>query len=229
MSIVNLITMPKFIRRPFGAILMLHRIDDISHERIWYNEHLKVSTEFLEQYIRYAQNMGFTFISLDELCEIIRLKKRRYRKLIAITMDDGYRDNFSHGLPLFQSLTIPFCVYVATAMTQKQMLYWWYILEDIILKHNEITLSTGQHFLCHSSKQKEQTFLEIRSIILHLPQKNISYEFLSLLNKYDIDTMSYNNTLSLTWAQLNEMSKDPLCTIGCHTHTMRCHLVMRMT
>ena len=78
---------------PWGAILMLHRIDTINPDRLWYNEHLKVSPDYLNGFLTYAKRKGFSFVSLDELVDIIS-KKKRARRILSITLDDGYKDNY---------------------------------------------------------------------------------------------------------------------------------------
>ncbi|GHT90920.1 hypothetical protein FACS1894122_02360 [Alphaproteobacteria bacterium] len=51
---------------------MLHRIDYIDPARIYYNERLKISPDYLEDLLKYAKFLGCSFVSLDELHEIIK-------------------------------------------------------------------------------------------------------------------------------------------------------------
>lgn len=216
----------RFIRRllhpqdyPWGAILMFHRIDNINPEKLWYNEHLKVSPEFLERLIKYAQKRHLSFVSLDELSEIIRTN-RKVRRVVSITLDDGYKDNFTNGLPIFKMLNIPFCIYVATRFPEKNMIYWWYLIEDIILQQNKnIILNNGKLFPCSTKTEKESTFLSVREEVLKLPQQNLDAELSTLLNQYSLDLTAYNNELPLTWDMIAQLGNEPLATIGCHTHS----------
>ena len=61
--------------------------------------------------------------------------------------------------------------------------------------------------------------MDIREIILKLPQDNLLDELKSLFSKYDIDYSLGNDSLGLTWSQLRELSQDSLCTIGNHTYS----------
>ena len=99
------------------------------------------------------------------------------------------------------------------------MTYWWYLLEDIIIQNERITLSDGSTFICQSKKEKEQTFLDIRKKILTIPQDNFNEYFSELFPSIDIDFNKYNDTLPLTWEMLQQLNKEPLATIGCHTHS----------
>ena len=203
---------------PWGAILMLHRVDDIDSDRLWYNEHLKLSPSFLDDTLTKLHKKGFSFVSLDELAEIIT-KKKRARRVLAITLDDGYKDNYTNGLPIFKSHNVPFCIFVATKLPEKKMTYWWYLLEDIILQNERITLSDGSTFICQSKQEKEQTFLDIREKILTIPQDNFDKHFTDLFPTIEIDLKKYNDTLPLSWKMIQQLKDEPLATIGCHTHS----------
>ena len=178
---------------------MLHRIDWIDNNRLWYNEHLKISPEFLENLLISFQKKGFCFVTLDELTNIIS-KKKKIRKILAITLDDGYKDNYTNGLPVFETHSVPFCIYVATRLPEKKMTYWWYLIEDIILNNEKIVLSNGMSFSCSSKEEKENAFLEVRETLLKLPQSDLDANIASLLPNYTIDFSKYNDSLPLTWA-----------------------------
>ena len=203
---------------PWGAILMLHRVDIIDTDRLWYNEHLKLTPAFLDDTLSKLHKQGFSFVSLDELAEIIK-KKRRVRRVLSITLDDGYKDNYTNGLPVFKAHNVPFCIFVATRFPEKNMTYWWYLLEDIILQNERITLSDGSTFICQSKQEKEQTFLDIREKILTISQDNFNRHFSDLFPNIDIELNKYNDTLPLTWEMIRQLKDEPLATIGCHTHS----------
>ena len=204
---------------PWGAILMLHRIDTINPDRLWYNEHLKVSPDYLNGFLTYAKRKGFSFVSLDELVDIIS-KKKRARRILSITLDDGYQDNFTNGLPLFKAHNTPFCIYVATRFLEKKMTYWWYLIEDIILQQDEcIALSTGISLPCRTMEEKEKAFLSVREKILKLPQQDFDDALSCLLNHYSFDPTAYNDELPLSWEMITQLGRETLTTIGSHTHS----------
>lgn len=213
--IARLLRHPKV---PIGAILMLHRIDTPHSSCIWYNQHLKISAHILKEMVDYAREQGCRFVSLDKMAEAIR-KKKNVRRWIAITLDDGYRDNYLNGAPLFRKLNVPYTIYVCTKMLKGEMLYWWEILEHLILGHDEIVLNDGRTFDCSTKKAKEQAFLDIREIILKLPQDNLLDRLKELFENYKIDYNLGNDSLGLTWEQIAELKNDTLATIGNHTYS----------
>lgn len=204
---------------PWGAILILHRVDTINPDRLWYNEHLNVSPDYLDGFLTYAKRKGFSFVSLDELVDIVS-KKKRARKILSITLDDGYRDNFTNGLPLFKTHKTPFCIYVATRLPEKKMTYWWYLIEDIILQQNEsVVLNNEVSLSCKTKEEKENAFLFVRDEILKLPQQDFDAAFSNLLNHYSFDLTTYNDIFPLTWEMISQLGQEPLATIGSHTHS----------
>ena len=211
----------RFLRRPYipiGGVLMLHRVDIPNTEGIWYNEHLKMSPEVIEEMVNYARAHKCRFVSLDEMADAIR-KKKDVRRLIAITLDDGYRDNYVNGTPVFRGLNVPYTIYICTKMVKGEMLYWWEILEQLILMHDEIVLNDGRTFDCSTKENKEQVFLDIREVILKLRQDKLGEQLKELFANYDIDLQLGNDHLALTWEQIKELGKEPLATIGNHSYS----------
>lgn len=203
---------------PIGGILMLHRVDKPTPNGIWYNQHLKMSPQTIKEMAEYARSHDCRFVTLDEISDAI-IKKKNVRRWIAVTLDDGYRDNFENGVPVFRHLNIPYTIYVCTKMVYGDMLYWWDILELLVLKQSEVVLNDGRTFDCSTQEKKEQSFLDIREVILKLPQDNLKDKLQALFANYNINWDFGNDILGLTWDQLSDLSKDPLATIGNHTNS----------
>ena len=203
---------------PIGAVLMLHRVDVPKKDGIWFNQHLKMSPSVIEEMVVYACKHGCRFVSLSELTEAIQ-KKKNVRRWIAITLDDGYQDNYTNGTPVFRKLGVPYTIYVCTRMVKGEMLYWWEILENLVLAHNSITLHDGRCYDCSTKDAKERSFLEIREVIMKLPQESLLSHLKELFVDYDIDYGYGNDKLGLSWEEITQLIKDPLCTIGNHTYS----------
>ena len=54
-----------------------------------------------------------------EIADIFSGGKAAHGLRVAVTFDDGYKDNLHRAAPLLQELKIPFAVFIATAYTQK--------------------------------------------------------------------------------------------------------------
>jgi len=197
-----------------GTIYMLHRCSPINRENLYWNEHMKVSPEFLRNFLK-EQKKTHDFISLDEVLELSH--SRRKKKCIVMTFDDGYRDNYEYALPIFDELSIPFVVYVTNSFPDKTAFLWWYILEDILKVNKYIELADGRRFDCKTKKKKEDAFLNLRQLVLNLDQENLVTEFNTMFGNYGIDISTYNDALCLSWDMIKEMSNNRWCTIAAHT------------
>jgi peptidoglycan/xylan/chitin deacetylase (PgdA/CDA1 family) len=65
------------------------------------------------------------------------------KKIVNISFDDGFEDIYTHAFPLFRKYQIPFTIYITTDLIEQNILLWWLALEEIVLKNDKITLSTG--------------------------------------------------------------------------------------
>lgn len=201
---------------PFGALLMLHSIDKPDNKQLWSNENLKFSPESLSALIEYGKKNNCHFVSIDEMVNAIRQKKYR-RRMIAITIDDGYRNNYDLGLPVFERYDVPFCVNLTTNVMDGKMLYWWYLLEEILQNHDQVKLGDGRLILCRTKEEKEAAFHKISDVFLAMPQTNLNASFRSLFPDYDYNEYLGNDVLGMTWQQVKKLSTHPLVTLGNHT------------
>jgi len=205
-----------FPEHPIGTIYMLHRCGPISRDNLYWNEHMKVSPEFLDEFLR-EQIREHDFISLDDVAELAATRRMPKKPFIAMTFDDGYRDNFEYALPVFERLKIPFAVYVTNCFPDRTTFLWWYILEDILQGNDTVALIDGATYTCRTKEEKEAVFLLIREKILRLNQDHLLEEFKSLLPDCDFDAQRKTRELCLSWEETREMSSSPYCTIGAHT------------
>lgn len=85
-----------------GVVLMLHRVAEYNKSRLVPNEDLKVSPAFLQKTIDKYKKAGFTFLSLDEVYDVIKEKNKIEKPFVAFTLDDGYLDNFTTAYPILK-------------------------------------------------------------------------------------------------------------------------------
>ncbi len=191
-----------------GTVFMLHRVEQVVYPKATPNEDLKVSPDYLERVIGQLKAKHYTFVSLDELWSVLTQRKTA-RKLVVFTLDDGYRDNLTHALPLFSALDIPFTVYVSNSFPNRTAHLWWYQLERTVCENKQVTLRNGTVLPCQTSQEKWNSFLSLRSKFLD-----------GQLIPAELNAMAgipHNDDLCLNWNELAQLSASPLVTIGAHT------------
>lgn len=217
-KLIELLSRLKLINDYFSGIatiFMLHRVNYIEKDKLLPNENMKVSPEFLENFISELKKRGYSFISLDELYEILKNQKK-VKKCIVFTLDDGYKDNYEIAYPIFKKYDVPFTIYLTTSFPNKNVILWWYILEDLILENDFLEVGKDK-YVCKNYEDKNKAFLKIREKILKLNQKNLLNELNIMFKDYKIDWFSKNKQLCMSWEDVINISKDSLCTIGSHT------------
>jgi peptidoglycan/xylan/chitin deacetylase (PgdA/CDA1 family) len=180
------------------------------------NENMKISPEFLEEFILHLRVKGYEFISLDRLYKIL-VSGEKVKKQIVFTMDDGYADNRTHAYPIFKKYNVPFAVYITTSFPDRTAVLWWYILEDLIVALDALVLGDGQKYRCRTTDEKVVTFMKIREIILSFKKDGFVESLNALFAHYDINWYSKNDELCMSWGQISELASDKLVTIAGHT------------
>lgn len=123
-----------------GVVYMLHHISKKNPRGIPTNEELKVSPSFLNKLILKYKKEGIEFLSLDGIWDIINSKTKTSRPFVAFTIDDGYLDNYTYALPIFERHKVPFAIFVATDFIDQKAILWWDILEELVIYNNIIPL-----------------------------------------------------------------------------------------
>ena len=199
-----------------GTIFMLHRVCPLEGNKLLSNERLKISPEFLERLILNLKNDGYSFISLDELHDILKSGKKINKQMV-FTLDDGYVDNYEIAYPIFKKHAVPFTIYVTTSFPNRVAILWWYVLEDLILENEKIVLSRGREYICITIDEKNDAFNQIKKLIISLEKDNFLDNLNALFENYNIDWFGKSKELCMNWQQIIELSKDTLVTIGRHT------------
>lgn len=204
-----------------GIVYTLHHITEKNPHGIPTNEDLKVSPTFLENTILKYKKQGFDFISLDELGEIISSDRKPEKPFIAFTIDDGYLDNYTQALPVFERQHVPFAIFVATDFIDQKAILWWDILEDLILENDSIKVR-GNIYPCRSFQEKWDVFRILRELILCFEPKKLKESLEDFFSYYDIDLYKPVRRQAMNWENVKAISQHPLCTIGGHTvsHTV---------
>lgn len=200
-----------------GIVLMLHRVSEHDKSRLIPNEDLKVSPTFLQKTIDKYRKAGFSFLSLDEVYDVLTERTIIRKPFVSFTLDDGYLDNFTTAYPIFKQNKIPFCIFIATDFPDKKAILWWLTIEDLILSSEKIELSDGSTYICKTYQQKWDTFRLIREKILKLDQKKLLNSLQELFANYYIDWLAPVKEMAMSWENIADLGKEPLCTIGAHT------------
>ena len=82
-----------------GFVVTLHHVAPARAASFDPNALLSITPDFLDRFIGHFIQRGWRFVSVDEL---VAGGERADPRRIAITLDDGYRDNLEHAWPVFR-------------------------------------------------------------------------------------------------------------------------------
>lgn len=199
--------------QPIGYIYTFHMVCPKGDYLAPIDE-LRVSPEYFEAFLR-EQQERLDFISIDEVPGRM-VNHRKGKPFGVITFDDGYEDNYTYAYPILNKLGIPFTIYVSVNLVNDHTPIWNYplIIERIIKKNGELNIE-GKRYYCWMQEQKDEAFHQLKSLLFSLPYDKLQVEFKRIFARYLKKELFPENTLS--WEQIEELSNDPLCTIGSHT------------
>lgn len=197
---------------------MFHHIAPINRKKIRYNDHLKISPEYLDQTFTDLEKRGFSFVSLDELADLLE-KHEKPSKILAVTFDDGYRDNLVNGVPVLEQHNIPGTIFVATGLMCGEIIPWWNVLEDYLLGTSGRFEFEGGYYSAGNMEEKCQTFLAIREKIMSASDSEIRRRLTAAgilpagagQKEFSRDMMSETD--------LKQYSNHRLISFGSHTHS----------
>jgi peptidoglycan/xylan/chitin deacetylase (PgdA/CDA1 family) len=104
--------------RSTGVVVAFHRIQDGNDRR-----GLSIGREMFDGYCRFFAD-HFRVVSLAAL--VARLERGEpLDRHLAITFDDGYRDNFENAMPVLAKLSLPATFFVVSGWIDSEAWPWW--------------------------------------------------------------------------------------------------------
>jgi len=97
-----------------ASILMYHSVDD---NEVVFN----VWPEDFEGQMRYLKKKNYKIIRLKELIKKIKNSERIDKKTVVLTLDDGFKDNYTNAFPLLEKYNFPATIFLPTAYIGKEM------------------------------------------------------------------------------------------------------------
>ena len=110
---------PRLSRRQeaTGRILYYHRVNDDNDPFF-----PAISTQAFDRLMRVVAR-NYKVVSLSEMLN--RLENGTPEQLMAITFDDGYRDNYEHAFPILQRYGLPATIFLATQPIDSREPLWF--------------------------------------------------------------------------------------------------------
>ena len=204
------------------TILLYHGVTDNIPKGVenFSKKHIDIAS-FEEQmiYLREKSNL----MSMDE---VIYYKKNNWelpQKAVAVTFDDGFKNNYTKAASILEEHSIPTTFYISAGMINTDLMFWVDIIEDCINRSEKeklsIHLEKEKKFNLITKEQKINAINEIKRFC-----KNASVEIKNNIVEQliDISEVLPKNDISenyqvMSWKEVNVLADNKLFSIGGHT------------
>jgi peptidoglycan/xylan/chitin deacetylase (PgdA/CDA1 family) len=107
--IVCILFLTAALRRKYVVpIVMYHSINPAASRKTM----LGVSPKTFERQMRFLKKNRYNVITLPELASLIKDNKKIPACTIVITLDDGYKDNYTHAFPILKKYNLPATLFI---------------------------------------------------------------------------------------------------------------------
>jgi len=199
-----------------GFVVTLHHVRPARRSAFSPNAHLEVTPGFLGEFLEYFSAAGWSFVSVEEL--LVGMGDRR----IAVTLDDGYRDNADYALPVFRRHRTPFTIFVCPGLMDASTELWWEALETIVRDNPEVRLDGAgpdQHAAGTPAEKQALFAAWVKWLTTEADETRQREVVRALAEKYAVSLSELARAEVMNWDELRAISRDPLATIGAHTMT----------
>ncbi|MGX5733179.1 polysaccharide deacetylase family protein [Bosea thiooxidans] len=204
-----------------GVILTLHQVRPRQARGFAPNALLEITPEFLDAALGLVRAEGYDIVSLDEA--LLRLQSpKRGRFFVALTFDDGYRDNVEHAWPVLAKHGAPWTLFVTPGFADRTARLWWIELEEAIraLPRLDLALPDGRFTASTATDaEKVRAFDRLYWRLRNGPEAILLSAVSDLAAAAGIDPAALVERECLPWETLRALSGAPGVTIGAHTMT----------
>jgi peptidoglycan/xylan/chitin deacetylase (PgdA/CDA1 family) len=106
-------------------VLFYHHIQPIAIANQHHNTNLTVSDSMFAIQMQYISTHGYTTITTKQLIDALKNHTTLPPKSIVITLDDGYRDNYTYAFPIFQKYHLKANIMLATGLMEGSDYLTW--------------------------------------------------------------------------------------------------------
>lgn len=111
-------------------ILVYHYVEYVTDHKDTIRKSLNTSPKILMKQIETLKNAGYTFITPNELMDILDGKLTPPKKTVILSFDDGYRDFYTDVFPILKRYQVKAVAYIVSGFLDKpNYMFTWQIKE----------------------------------------------------------------------------------------------------
>ena len=106
-------------------VMMFHHIEEEADAKVKGQTGLNVTPEYFRKDMEYLKTHGYTTIFLNQLADFFNTKTPLPKKAVAITLDDGYQDNYQKMYPILKEYGFRATIFTPTGLLQNPDYLTW--------------------------------------------------------------------------------------------------------
>lgn len=182
---------------------------------------LAVDNKSFEAQIQFFKSK-YHLITMDEAVKLIAAGRRIARDYLVITLDDGYKDNYTYGYPAFRKYDVKPTLYVTAGNVENQTYLWHDRVWDMVFNSKAECINLnfrGMEFKANikTRAQKRETVFKLWKLAKELDEIRKG-EFLTCLASSSGTETGEKCSLMLNWNEVKKLSEMGV-DIGGHTLT----------
>ncbi len=187
-----------------------------THENVQLGPHMRIDGERLERILAWFARR-YEVLELGRALE--RLEQPGKRSLVALTMDDGYKDNRTQLLPLLQRLQLSATLYLESAPLEERRLNWTHKFAWVLAR-----LGARRFAELYSERSGMALGAELsdyqmkRALKYEAPVVERTRVVDELFREQAGDERALCEQLYLDWQEVRELDRAGI-EIGAHTHS----------
>ncbi len=207
-------------RGGIGAILRFQRIRPARRDAFQPLRSGEITPERLDRLCSALRRWKFEVVPLDEAVRRAMEPGAGGRRFVALTFDGAYRDVATHASPVLVRHEVPYTIFVPTGFVDGIAPIWWLALEQVILRHDRISLvveRAERHFEIARTRQKYELYLFLEGWMRTLAPSDLAHVVQDLCRRYSVDLTRLSRGAAMQWPDIRALARDPLVEIGSAT------------
>jgi peptidoglycan/xylan/chitin deacetylase (PgdA/CDA1 family) len=162
-----------------------------------------------------ALRRHFTVLPLTELAERARLRDVP-RNGVAVTFDDGYRDNYTNAFPVLRDLGLPATIFLTTDAVDGNALLWHDRVFDAFHRTRRAEARFEDEVLPLGPADRGASLAIVLARLRRSSPEDRDLRIESLLEEFGIEPGVPGGWEKLSWREVREMASHGI-TFGAHT------------
>jgi peptidoglycan/xylan/chitin deacetylase (PgdA/CDA1 family) len=192
-------------------ILLWHSVD-----RTWaYPCRPREGIRGLAQQLRWVQQLA-TVVPLEPSLRALAAGQRLPARAVALTFDDGYRDNLELAVPLLERLGLPATFFLVPGLLSRKVRAWWEVLAWALECSRKPTVRWGGEELPTGGERGQQSLQRMLPALRTRPRALTERIVDQLVDRLDPKGDPGDQDLFLDWDGARQLVRRGF-TVGSHT------------